>query len=145
MGLDPVKSYHAFDYWDNHYLGKIKGNLSERLPAASCRVLALRESKNHPQLLSTSRHITQGLMDVSAESWNPRENEIRGRSSVVADDSYELRIVCPKEFNVASVSQDDQTAMVSPVQQAEGIVRVSIMPSKTAELNWIVKFKKVEK
>ena len=70
-------------------------SLTAELPAASCRVLAVRPVADCPQLLSTSRHVTQGIVDVLEEHWDAATRTLSGTSRVVGDDPYELRIVVP--------------------------------------------------
>jgi hypothetical protein len=142
MGLDPATSYDAFDFWDNRYLGTMKGRLHTTLEGARCQVLALRETVDHPQLLSTSRHITQGLIDVVSEVWNPRKRELDGTSNVVANDPYEMRIVCPNGFQALEIKVDDKKAEISAIEQAEGLARVTITPAATGCLDWKIGFKR---
>ena len=140
MGLDASKSYDAFDFWENRYLGTIKGKLNTTLEGAHCQVLALRESVDHPQLLSTSRHITQGLIDVVSEDWNPSKRELSGTSELIANDPYEMRIVCPAGFQALEVATSDKAAKISTVEQADGLARVTITPSVTGKVKWGIKF-----
>ena len=141
LGLDPKKKYEAFDYWENRYLGTLQNQLSEKLPAVGCRVLALREARPYPQLLSTSRHITQGLIDVKTETWNSKTKTLVGTSKVVANDPYKMRIICPQGFTATTIKTSDKMATVSKItQQSNGLVCVTIIPSKTETLKWKVIF-----
>ena len=65
------------------------------LPGGSCQILAIQPLCDHPQLLSTSRHITQGMVDAADETWDATSMTLSARSKVVASDPYELRIVVP--------------------------------------------------
>ena len=86
--------YVAFDYWGNE-APSIKGRLKIKVPGESCRILAVRPRAEHPQLISTSRHVTQGMVDVLSEAWDAGSRTLRGKSRVVANDPYELRILLP--------------------------------------------------
>jgi len=68
VGLAPAQSYIGFDYWADAFVEPFSGSLSATLPPASCRILAVRPLAAHPQVLSTSRHITQGVIDLVAAS-----------------------------------------------------------------------------
>ena len=57
------------------------------------RVLAVRELLDRPQAISTSRHLTQGLLDLSDETWDPASSTLTGTSQVVSGDAYELQIL----------------------------------------------------
>jgi hypothetical protein len=96
MGLEPDVEYVAFDYWANTFSGPLRGTLDEPLEPGTCRILAVRPVTDHPQVLSTSRHITQGVLDVVEESWDAASHSLTGKSQVVAGDPYELRIALPQ-------------------------------------------------
>lgn len=138
MGLDPNLSYEAFDFWDNKYLGTIKGSLKSILKPASCQVLAVKPVKNNPQVISTSRHITQGLMDVITEKWEESTKTLLGTSKVVENDIYELRIVLPKGFSAPKNAMCNGRKMDAKVDGS--IVRISFIPTKTDEVNWKIIF-----
>jgi hypothetical protein len=73
----------AFDYWSNAVVQPMKGRLQIAVPAESCRILAVRPRSADPQLLSTSRHISQGIVDVLEEKWDAGSRILAGRSRVV--------------------------------------------------------------
>jgi hypothetical protein len=95
LGLPETEEYVAFDYWGNKFFGSFKDKLSVEVPAGSCLVLAVQPVKEHPILLSTSQHITQGIVDVQTVSWNAEKKALSGVSKVIANDPYELRIYDP--------------------------------------------------
>ena len=147
IGLPPARSYAVFDFWANTFLPPLAGRLKASLPEGSCRILAVRPVQEHPQLLSTSRHVTQGMLDVLKEEWDPQRRELRGRSRVVGGDHYELRITtaCPKRgwwLEAAEVSAADQAAGVT-VHAAEGRdgIRVAVQSAADCEVAWTVRFK----
>ena len=140
MGLDPTKGYDAFDFWENKYLGTMKGSLDTTLAGAHCQVLALRETAGHPQLLSTSRHITQGLADVVSEQWDAKAKTLSGTSQVVAGDPYDLRITCPTGFKAEKTRVTDKKATLSNIEQSGGLARITIIPSTTGRIEWKVLF-----
>ena len=138
MGLNGSENYELFDFWDNKYLGNINGKLSQTLEPASCKVLAVRPSKSHPQVISTSRHITQGLMDIKKESWNPARQTLSGTSEVVKGDRYELRIIVPEGFDIRKAKSNAGKMLI----QKEGkLMRVSFMPQKSGMVIWNIEFK----
>lgn len=68
-------------------------------------------------MISTSRHVTQGIVDISRETWNLPEQTLEGASQVVEGDPYELRVVARRSggWRIASVSvaEEDVAAGVS--------------------------------
>ena len=147
IGLPPAKEYVAFDFWANKFLPPFKDAVRADLPpGGSCRILAIRPVSDHPQLLSTSRHITQGMVDVSGETWDAAAATLSARSKIVANDPYELRIVTPvgeKSWRVAgvSVSAEDQAAGVKADFQQDGPrLRVKFTSPVSREVKWQVRF-----
>jgi hypothetical protein len=140
LGLDAKKEYVAFDYWKNSLVPIIKEKLRVAVPGQSCCVLAVRPAANHPQLISTSRHITQGIVDVLEENWDSAANTLSGRSKIVGGDPYELRIVLPNSNWSTATAEVSGGATVTFTQE-DNLVRAMIHAPNSAELNWSVKFK----
>jgi hypothetical protein len=93
IGLAGDGEQIAFDFWSNALTPPFKGRLTQTLRPQSCAVLAVRPVLDRPQLISTSRHITQGLVDVIEERWDAKTRTLSGVSQTVAGDPYELRIL----------------------------------------------------
>lgn len=164
LGLDPAAEYSAYEFWSNRYWPAISGRLSltleslgDKQSAAAeraggpvrhcCAVLALRPVGHHPQLLSTSRHVTQGLVDVREEVWDAASNELRGISRVVKGDPYELRITTPtanSAWKVAriGVSKEDEEAGVAieETKSEAGLVRIAILSAQSRDVRWTIQF-----
>jgi hypothetical protein len=148
-GLDPAMTYHAFDFWANAPATSFHGELKFDLPGQSCRVIAVRAAEGHPVLAGTSRHVTQGIVDVTGEIWNADSRELAATSQVVGDDPYELRIAGlsggPWKFASASVSDADKAAGVTitakpAVPGEDGWLRVVIASPQSRPVKWAVKF-----
>ncbi len=133
MGLDDNKEYEVYDFWANKYLGKIKNQLQTILDSASCQVLAVKESKNYPQLISTSRHITQGLIDVITESWNSKLKTLMGNSKVVEGDVYEFRLIVPISFKIKDAICNGTSLIIK--QEGE-FCRIQYTPIGTGNVDW---------
>ncbi|MDR3182022.1 MAG: hypothetical protein LBT89_03730 [Planctomycetaceae bacterium] len=99
-GLPKAKEYVAFDFWGNKLFGTFTDKISVELPPGSCLVLAVRPVEEHPVLLSTSQHITQGIVDAVEEKWNSETKTLSGVSKVIAGDDYELRIYDPAKKEI---------------------------------------------
>ena len=117
------------------------------LRPSSCRVVALHRLQEHPQLVSTSRHVTQGVVDVAAVAWDESTGTLGGRSKVVAGDPYQLRIFVPQAAGAggkavaATVSQSDRQAGVSVAMKQDGpLVRIDINSPTSREVAWSVVF-----
>jgi hypothetical protein len=150
IGLPASKEYVGFDYWSNRFVPPFTESISSELPGESCKILSIRPVSDHPQLLSTSRHVTQGIIDVVDENWNSSSKQLSATSSVVANDPYELRIVLPtsSQLLVASnvtVSPEDLAAGVKVTYNQNGPrLRVNMTSPVSRAVKWSVAFKKGE-
>ncbi|HNQ88726.1 MAG TPA: alpha-galactosidase [Verrucomicrobiota bacterium] len=145
IGLPAAEEYVAFDFWANTFIPPFRGVLTSELPPASCRVLAVRPIAGHPQVLSTSRHVTQGILDVIEETWDAAARTLSGTSRVVGGDPYELRIALPAgppAWRAADVvlSPDALEAGVKTriAQQGSGW-RVTIESPSSRDVRWLVR------
>jgi hypothetical protein len=106
---------------------------------------------NHPVLVSTSRHVTQGIIDVTDEKWSASRGTLSGTSAVVGQDAYELRIAGldsgGRKWKLASalVSAQDRAAGVTIVARPgagheEGWARVVINAPQSRPVRWTLAF-----
>jgi hypothetical protein len=140
LGLNGKTDYVAFDYWKNALVPTIQGNLQVSVPGQTCCVLAVRPVANHPLLISTSRHITQGIVDVLDEKWDASSKTLSGRSKIVGGDPYELRIVLPNsDWTASKVESSGNTT--AAFNQHDNLLRATIQSTASAEVDWKVTFK----
>lgn len=145
VGLDPALAYGAFDYWADRLLPTIRERLTLTVPPRSCVVLALRPFDDEPVLLSTSRHITQGIVDVTDERWDRATGTLAATSRVVGGEPYELRIAVPRGWAVGQASASIEGGGTIPVEVREepGLVRATIRPEQPGTLDWQIAFRLV--
>ena len=145
FGLPPARAYVGFDFWANAFLGPFGDTLTVRLPAHGCRIIALHPLIDRPFVLSTSRHVTQGMTDIVTETWSGKT--LSGESRVVGGDPYELRIYAPAQPHAWQIAH----AAVSPADDAGGVrtsatqegnsVRVSVTCPQSRKVDWTVAFR----
>ncbi len=143
IGLPDAGEFVAFDYWANRFVAPFREEVRAELPPASCRVLAVRPVADCPQLLSTSRHITQGIVDVLEEEWDRTTSTLRGVSRVVANDPYELRIIVPvaqNSWRAREITVTPAADLKCDFTQDGPKLRVAIVSPLSRELSWRVKF-----
>jgi hypothetical protein len=143
LGLPAEKPVHIFDFWNAEYLGAwAEGMIVDAAPT-SCRVLTLVPATDRIELISTSRHITQGWVDLMAVSQNAAGDAFEGRSKVVKNDPYELRFAFPRGTNYA-VTKDVARAgfrkLPVKISNHQGWAAVRITSPKTREISWEVRF-----
>ena len=89
-----IEKYVAYDFWKDELLEPFDV-LKTTLPKESCKVLAIRPVGDHPLLLSTSRHVSQGIIDVLREEWNEETKTLSIQAVIPPKFKYELRVYNP--------------------------------------------------
>jgi hypothetical protein len=148
IGLPEAERFVGYDYWADRFVPPFAGRLRQTLPPGSCRVLAVRPESDRPQLVSTSRHVAQGIVDVLEEKWDGAELRLEGSSRVVARDAYELRILVPAgagSYSVTGVdlSAADRAAGVEATWKQSGPrIRVQVASETSRTADWSVQFRR---
>ncbi len=151
IGLKPNTTYVGYEFWTNKFIGPVKNRLEMTVPDRDCRIIALRETTGHPVVVSTSRHITQGVVDILAESWDDGNALLKVTSAVVANDPYEFRVAAgnpgsPFKCLRASVSAKDRKAgaSIKIISRNNWKLRGLITSPKSRHVEWILEFEKQE-
>jgi hypothetical protein len=95
--LDESKAYLAFDFWKQRLIGEVKDDLRVRVEPGSVTLLALHAATGKPQILSTSRHVTQGAIEIEDVQWSEAERTLRGISLGPAHSVHDVFVHVPGE------------------------------------------------
>ncbi len=145
IGLDPNRNYHLYDYWQQTYLGSWAHGAFINIPPADVRVITLVPEEDHPVLVSTSRHITQGWIDVRNLEYGTKNDLpfMKGRSRVIADDPYTLTIGLPRAqptYRLAEVKVHGKHPVDMKFASHQGYATVQLRSKYTQEVSWELKF-----
>jgi hypothetical protein len=139
LGLADDREYLVFEFWTQTFLGKSKGSF--KAPAqdsnSALQVFAIREARAHPWVLSTTRHISQGGVDLLDERWDATSSTLSGKSAVVSGDPYVMTVHLPQGFRLASAEVGGEK--VKTANQPE-TATVRIVPSATKTVEWRMAF-----
>ncbi|NIS50124.1 MAG: hypothetical protein GWN67_03085 [Phycisphaerae bacterium] len=139
LGLPADREYLVFEFWTQTFLGKSKGSFTA--PAQDMnnglQVFAIREARTYPWIISTSRHISQGGVDLLEVKWNDRKNTLSGSSSVVKEDPYLMTFYVPEGFRVKTAEVDGEDMETEKLGRT-AIVR--LIPSATGRVSWKISF-----
>ncbi|HPO15862.1 MAG TPA: hypothetical protein PLI09_20640 [Candidatus Hydrogenedentes bacterium] len=141
LGLPDAPRYAAFDFWEKKSLGVFEKELSVSLPKGSCRVIAVRPLLDHPFVLSTNRHITQGIVDITSENWDSAANTLSGSSKIVEGDPYELRIIVPAGWSADTIKSETPDCSAA-MTQTDTELRAVLRSPTSAEVRWDITFKR---
>jgi hypothetical protein len=147
LGLDAQRQYHVYDFWQQTYLGAWENGIFIDVPPADVRVLTLVPAEELPVLVSTSRHITQGWVDVlELSSSGAKETPVlRGRSHVIGGDPYTLTIGLPRAAPTYRLAKavglgNERREVGARFQSHQGYATVVIDSDVTQEVSWKLEF-----
>jgi len=98
LELEDGTDYLLFDYW-NRRLEVARDSIHLRLKPCESRVFAVHKAVRRPQVVSTSRHVTQGACDIKALAWDEENLILSGVCETVEGDPYRLYIYLPEGFS----------------------------------------------
>ena len=141
LGLEADREYLVFEFWSQKFLGRFKGSFTAPAMDTSnaMDVFAIREAREHPWVLSTTRHLSQGGVSLENVSWDPKTNTLAGRSKVVTGDPYTLTVHVPEGFKLAGAEIDGQKPQP---RTHPPLASVRIVPPQTKVVTWQVHFAK---
>lgn len=143
LGITGADRVHVYDFWNREYLGAFEAGMSLTIPTTSCRVLTLLPVTGKTELISTSRHITQGWIDLVSYSFNEATATASGKSNVIKNDPYELTFAFPpgKYFEISSVTaKAGKKKLKVNFTNHQGWAVARIEPVETGVVDWTVAF-----
>jgi hypothetical protein len=140
LGLDTSKRYYLYDFWNHEFIGMIsgKGILKQNLRAGEARMISLHEVENHPQFISTNRHIMQGYIDVLSYGWDEKNKKLYGKSAVVGGETYEI-IIATNNFQPIKSKVNKGKCKITHLNN--GLIELSIDVPENNTVEWAVDFR----
>lgn len=143
LALNESDEYYVYDFWKDHFVGKVKGNssLSANLNSLACAMYAVKKVENFPQFLSTNRHILQGWMDTKDVRWNNNKKTLSGKASVTAGESFRM-VIAANGYKMMSVKSDNAKVKLEN-HPTESLLKVLVIESSISQnANWVIQFKR---
>ncbi len=143
LGIETEGPVHVFDFWNGEYMGAWEAGISLEIMPASVRVLTLVPDNGKIQLVSTSRHITQGWIDLRELRSDKQGTAISGVSTLPSGNNYKLYFACPRgeyyRIKSATAVMGKQKLPVSIVSH-QGWSEVAFTAPSTGDIEWTVTF-----
>jgi hypothetical protein len=98
--------WHAYDVWANVLLPDATERLATRLAPHAAWVVALRTAVAYPQVVGTTRHVVQGAVDLSTETWDAATRTLKGRSVNLDGRPYAVTIAVPQGLRPGECTAD---------------------------------------
>jgi hypothetical protein len=139
LRLDPSREYVVYEFWSRKLIGTFKGSFKGRpVKPYDCDVYSIVEKKDHPVLISTSRHVRQMAFDVKSMSYDPVGRRLHGVSRAVAGDPYQLRIFLPDGFLAKRVTLSED--LTGKMATDAGLLTVDFTSATGNDVTWDIYF-----
>lgn len=141
LGLEAGKFYHVYDFWNDRYVGRFAGSarLSQELRPGEARMLSVRTVANHPQVISTSRHLMQGFLDLADVRWHRASARLIGKAEVVGGEPFRM-VFALNGRSVKNCSAEGARARVESWDEANGLAALILESPMNATVSWEVSF-----
>jgi hypothetical protein len=142
LWLDAEKTYLAFDFWKQQFIGEITGELKVTIQPGSVTLLALHEKTGKPQFISTDRHVLQGAVEIENVEWNENTKTLSGISTGPLNTSHNVSVYVPEPhswtWDGSGSFRDYDSYSLKLVDK--NIVRVHVNFDKGEQVSWKINY-----
>jgi hypothetical protein len=123
LGLSADRTYVAFDFWAERYLGEVSSGIeAPALELGCCQVIGLRERLDRPQFLASTRHVSMDAVSVRSQTWDGGDLTLDLAAAPHTTETYWFHR--PEGWRLASVQ--GVGAEVANTESGEGTDTVSV-------------------
>jgi hypothetical protein len=139
--LEQTKTYLAFDFWKQQFIGEITGEIKVIVPPGSVTLLTLHEKSGKPQFISTDRHVLQGAFEIESMAWDENDKTISGISTAPLHTSHSVFVYVPQlhpwTWSGSGLFQDQNSYSLKLVDNH--IIRVHVNFEKSDHVKWEIR------
>lgn len=115
LGLDTQKEYHAFDFWQQKYLGIVKNQVQcDALGLGQCQIVAFHEKTGEPQIIASSRHVSMDAVSIESHHYQDKKLILTLNGVVETAETYYLYL--PNHQKCVEVTSQQAEISVKPEQ-----------------------------
>ncbi|MDP3911906.1 MAG: alpha-galactosidase [Gemmatimonadales bacterium] len=129
--------FAAYDVWQERPLPDVARTLEASLAPHAALVVALRPTATRPQVIGTSRHIIQGVIDIADEQWEAATRTLSGTARNLDGRPYAITIAVPRALRPATCKAD---APCTVRRLESGHAVIEWPAGTTADITWSVTF-----
>jgi len=142
LWLDNTKTYIAYDFWNNSFLGEMKNELKVKVPPASVLLMSVHEKSDIPKVISTDRHILQGAVELEDVRWDADKEILSGVSLGAPDSAYNVYIYIPDShpWRQGGVALYHDFKGYTLKMTNSNILRMHVRFGEESRLQWSINF-----
>jgi len=110
LGID-AENYLYYEYYSGETQDIENGVITANLDPFETKIYAIREQMAHPQIVSTNRHVTQGIIELKKDEWNEKERTLSLTADLVGQDLYTVSVRIPEEYQFNAQTGFDNVAV----------------------------------
>ncbi|MFN7997579.1 MAG: glycoside hydrolase family 36 protein [Bryobacteraceae bacterium] len=144
LGLDPQKTYLAYEFWSQQFLGEVSRAIRLPFEPSSVQLLAFREKLGVPQVLGTDRHFTQGALELENVRWDAAARTLSGAALGTLSSSWKMSIHVPDGWLWDEKGRElfHDSGAVSAVMPEPNLIKVHLAFTASQRVNWSLRFKR---
>jgi hypothetical protein len=139
LGLSKDEEYLVYESWDAEFLGEQKGSIEIELNPTSSKILVIHKQEGRPVILSTSRHITQGAVDLKEVRWNEKKLTMEGQSVNLIRGDYALIVWIPTRYRFVKAIT---AVKYEAVEISPSLLKITLKLGKDKPLGWKLQFER---
>jgi hypothetical protein len=141
LELRPDKFYYVYDFWNRQFVGKISGTdkLTQELRAGETRMMSIHAVEEHPQIISTDRHLLQGYVELSEIKWDAVLKTLTGKAKLVENEPMTITIAL-NGFELAKTEAEN--ASITTAAAKDGLLELILKNKEGGETTWKISLKK---
>ena len=131
------QDYLLWDFWEQKLVKSQGEKLGLPLRPKSCYLFSLRANQGRPQLLGTSGHFSQGVIETNDIGWDAGKSQLRGNVRGNGGDPSTLFFHVPEAFQLTATTLDGNP--VTTKQPEPGVLAIDI-PALPAPAPFVLSF-----
>ena len=104
LGLDPNKTYLVFRFWSQTLLGEYRGRVTLDVGSRQGETFVVREAPQHPWVLSTDMHLTQGGVELEGVRYEESSGHLGGVARRHPGAEGQVVLYIPRGYEITSAS-----------------------------------------
>lgn len=142
LGLDPAKTYLAFDFWKQQLAGEVRGDLEVTVQPGSVTLLSLHPRSGRPQVVSTDRHVSQGALEIEDLEWDEGTKTLSGTSTGPLHSAHNVFVYVPDAldwtWDGSALFRDHESYSLKLIDRH--LIRVQVRFEANDKVRWQLRY-----
>ncbi len=126
--------YLVYDYYRDEFLGIFDDSINLTIKPYECRILSVRKLTGAPQIITTSRHISQGALEITDMA--TEDGKITFSANLIKNDLYTVGVFVPDGYVLKEYTGFEKT------EKTGNILKLSYLPDSTQKYSFRIVLKR---